>query len=192
MRKVHYVANSQFRHIFFRHALVYGCTRIEAQPELSTRQQQHSHHVVLQAFTYKDSKNRENLQINRTATVQQYRYTSIEPFSSISTVYSSTIHPRANSLTLNPFSTIGVKSNSIAIIGMSASETNAYTDCCVWYSKENSVAMTDTRPLSRRRQVLWEPYLRNSYPNSRLLLKCQPQESKCFRWLAYPTTRSQL
>ena len=36
-----------------------------------------------------DSKNRENLQINRTATVQQYRYSSIEQFSSISTVYSS-------------------------------------------------------------------------------------------------------
>ena len=67
-RKVIYIANAQFRHIFFRRALVYEYS-VEAQPELSTRQQQHSHHVVLQAFTYKDSKNRENLQINRTATV---------------------------------------------------------------------------------------------------------------------------
>ena len=107
-------------------------TRIEPQPELSTRQQQHSHHVVLQALFYKAAKpreptnttgqqqqqyryssivqfssikSRENLQINSTATVQQYRYTSIEPFSSISTVYSSTIHPRANSPTLTSDST---------------------------------------------------------------------------------------
>ena len=34
-------------------------TRIEAQPELSTRQQQHSHHVVLQALIYKVAKPRE-------------------------------------------------------------------------------------------------------------------------------------
>ena len=34
-------------------------TRIEAQPELSTRQQQHSHHVVLQAFAYKTATPRE-------------------------------------------------------------------------------------------------------------------------------------
>ena len=129
-------------------------TRIEAQPELSTRQQQHRQSsrcpasVILQDCkterTYKYNrtvtaqqyryssivqfssiKNRENLQINRTATVQQYRYTSIEPFSSISTVYSSTIHPRANSPTLNPYSTIGVKSNLMSAIGISASETKA-------------------------------------------------------------------
>ena len=34
-------------------------TRIETQPELSTRQQQHSHHVVLQAFAYKTATPRE-------------------------------------------------------------------------------------------------------------------------------------
>ena len=124
MRKVHYVANSQFRHIFFFMPWSTS-TRIEAQPELSARQQQHSHHVVLQAFAYKTAKKRENLQINRTATVQQYRCSSIEQFSSISTVYSGTIHPRANSPKLNPFSTIGVKSNPMSAIGISASETKA-------------------------------------------------------------------
>ena len=136
-------------------------TRIKAQPELSTRQQQHrqSSRCAANVSSLQDSKTDRTYKCNRTATAQQYRYSSIEQqFSSISTVYSSTIHPRANSLTLNPFSTIGVKSNSFVIIGMSASETNAYTDCCVWYSKENSVTMTDTRPLSRRTQVLWEPY----------------------------------
>ena len=70
-------------------------------------------------------KKRENLQINRTATVQQYRHSSIEQFSSISTVYSSTIHPPANSPTLNPFTTQGVKSKPMTAIGISASETKA-------------------------------------------------------------------
>ena len=114
MRKVHYVANSQFRHIFFRHALVYeysdrSPTRALDQAT-ATQSPRCPASVCLQ-----DSKNRENLQINRTATVQQYRYSSIEQFSSISTAYSSTIHPRANSPTLNPFSTIGVKSGSSRI-----------------------------------------------------------------------------
>ena len=82
-------------------------TRIEAQPELSTRQQQHRQSsrcpasVILQ-----DCKTERTYKYNSTATAQQYRYSSIVQFSSsISTVYSSTIHPRANSPTLTSDST---------------------------------------------------------------------------------------
>ena len=134
-------------------------TRIEAQPELSTRQQQHRQSsrcpasVILQ-----DCKTERTYKYNRTVTAQQYRYSSIVQFSSISTVYSSTIHPRTNSPTLNPYSTIGVKSNLMSAIGISASETKASYRLLCLALKRNSVTMTDTRPLSRRRQVLWEPY----------------------------------
>ena len=76
-------------------------------------------------YNLQDCKTERTYKYNRTATAQQYRYTSIEPFSSISTVYSSTIHPRANSPTLNPYSTIWVKSNLMSVIGISASETKA-------------------------------------------------------------------
>ena len=81
-------------------------TRIEAQPELSTRQQQHRQSsrcpasVILQ-----DCKTERTYKYNRTAAAQQYRYSSIVQFSSVSTVYSSTIHPRANSPTLTSGST---------------------------------------------------------------------------------------
>ena len=76
-----------------------------------------------------DSKTERTYKYNRTATVQQYRYSNIEQqFSSISTVYSSTIRihpPPANSPTLNHVSTQGVKSKPMSVIGISASETNA-------------------------------------------------------------------
>ena len=103
-------------------------TRIKAQPELSTRQQQHrqSSRCAASVSSLQDSKTDRTYKYNRTATAQQYRYSSIEQqFSSISTVYSSTIHPRANSPTLNPYSTLRVKSNLMSAIGISASETKA-------------------------------------------------------------------
>ena len=56
--------------------------------------------VILQ-----DCKTERTYKHNKTATTQQYRYSSIVQFSSISTVYSSTIHPRANSPTLTSDST---------------------------------------------------------------------------------------
>ena len=158
MRKVHYVANSQFRHIFFRHALVYEysdrnptraldqatatqsprcSTSVCLQDSKNRENLQINRTATVQQYRYSSIeqfsgiKNRENLQINRTATVQQYRYTSIEQSSSISAVYSSTIHPRANSPTLNPFSTTGVKSNPMSAIGISASETKASYRLCL-------------------------------------------------------------
>ena len=120
MRKVHYVANSQFRHIFFRHVLVYEysdrnptraldqatatqsprCPASVCLQDSKNRENlQINRTATVQQYRYSgieqfsSIKNRENLQINRTATVQQqYRYSSIEQFSSIGTVYSSTIH----------------------------------------------------------------------------------------------------
>ena len=53
----------------------------------------------------RDCKTERTYKYNRTVTAQQYRYSSIVQFSSISTVYSSTIHPRANSPTLTSDST---------------------------------------------------------------------------------------
>ena len=53
---------------FLTSCLWYTSTRIEAQPELSTRQQQHSHHVVLQALFYKAAKTERTYKYNRTAT----------------------------------------------------------------------------------------------------------------------------
>ena len=120
MRKVHYVANSQFIHIFFRHALVYEhsdrnptraldqatatqsprcSTSVCLQDSKNRENLQINRTATVQQYRYSSieqfssTKNRENLQMNRTATVQQYRYSSIEQFSSISTVYSRTIHP---------------------------------------------------------------------------------------------------
>ena len=62
---------------FLTSCLWFTSTRIEAQPELSTRQQQHRQSsrcpasVILQ-----DCKTERTYKYNRTVTVQQYRYTS--------------------------------------------------------------------------------------------------------------------
>ena len=70
MRKVHYVANSQFRHIFFRHALVYEYS--DRSPTRALDQATATH--VLQAFAYKTAKPREPA---NTTGQQQYSSTGI-------------------------------------------------------------------------------------------------------------------
>ena len=55
-----YVANSQFRHIFFRHALVYEYSdRSPTRARPGNSNTDSSHHVVLQAFVYKTAKPRD-------------------------------------------------------------------------------------------------------------------------------------
>ena len=125
--EIYYVANSSFGHIFLRHAFglrVLGSKPNQSfQPGNSNTDSRCPASVILQGCkterTYKYNrtataqqyryssivqfssiKNRENLQINSTATVQQYRYTSIEPFSSISTRYCiQQYHPPPGQLT---------------------------------------------------------------------------------------------
>ena len=75
MRKVHYVANSQFRHIFFRHALVYEYS--DRSPTRALDQAtatQSPRYVVLQAFAYKTAKTERTY---KSTGQQQYSSTGI-------------------------------------------------------------------------------------------------------------------
>ena len=139
---------------------------VEAQPELSTRQQQHSHRVVLQAFTYKDSKNQENLQDSNST----YSSTGIAALNSSAVLVLYTAVPSTPGQLTHHVQQYSRKAvlpyilRSIYILWNTKrlqsesqfQKQTPLTDCYVGDSTESSATMRDRTRRYRPKQELWE------------------------------------